>query len=66
MRYILILLLIYIFYRIAKAVVVRRFREMTGADNSQVRGNDSAQKEKRNIEDAKFTEIHEDDDKGKK
>lgn len=46
--------------------MVRRFREMTGADNSRVRGNDSAQKEKRNIEDAKFTEIHEDDDKGKK
>jgi len=65
LRYILIILLIYIVYRIAKAVFLRKLREMAGAGNSRVRESDSAKVEKRNIEDAKFTEIQEEDSKGK-
>lgn len=66
MRYILILLLIYIVYRIAKAMVLRKFREMAGGGNPEVRKGNAPAGEKRNIEDAKFTEIDDDASDGKK
>lgn len=60
MRYILIFLLMYIVYRIAKAMVIRKFRQMAGEQQSKVRDKDFKQGERRNIEDAKFTEIKDD------
>lgn len=57
--------MIYVVYRITKAVMINKLKKMAGQSNSRVRGSNTTHPDKRNIEDAKFTVIDEDDPKGK-